>query len=97
VSDVNGDGKPDLIVVNHFSNFVSMLLSNGNGTFQNQQTFAVASDLDSVAAADVNGDGKADLVIANLEGNVSVLLGNGNGTFPIPADLRRRLGTVFVA
>jgi len=32
--------QADLIVVNHFSNFVSMLLSNGNGTFQNQQTFA---------------------------------------------------------
>ena len=40
VGDVNGDGKPDLVVANAFSNTVSVLLGNGNGTFQTQQTFA---------------------------------------------------------
>ena len=40
IGDVNGDGKPDLVVANYGSNTVSVLLGNGNGTFQTQQTFA---------------------------------------------------------
>ena len=43
-----------------------------------------------VAVADLNGDGKPDLVVANYgDNNVSVLLGNGDGTFQTAADLRR--------
>ena len=82
VGDVNGDGKPDIVVANDDSNTVSVLLGNGNGTFQAQQTFATGTDPSSVAVGDVNGDGKPDLVVANDGSNtVSVLLGNGNGTF----------------
>ena len=79
---MNGDGKPDLVVANDGSNTVSVLLGNGNGTFQAQQTFATGVDPTSVALGDVNGDGKPDLVVANDGSDtVSVLLGNGNGTF----------------
>ncbi len=82
VADVNGDGKPDLVVANYGSNTVSVLLGNGNGTFQTQQTFATGSEPYSVAVASLNGDGKPDLVVANFgDSTVSVLLGNGNGTF----------------
>ena len=80
---MNGDGKPDLVVANRcYSNTVSVLLGNGNGTFQAQQTFATGTSPCSVAVGDVNGDGKPDLVVANdVSNTVSVLLGNGNGTF----------------
>ena len=40
VADLNGDGKPDLIVANYNDNTVSVLLGNGDGTFPTQQTFA---------------------------------------------------------
>ena len=83
VGDVNGDGIPDLVVANYGDNTVSVLLGNGNGTFQTQQTFAAGYGPNSVAIGDVNGDGKPDLVVAD-EGSrdtVSVFLGNGNGTF----------------
>ncbi|HMB06115.1 MAG TPA: VCBS repeat-containing protein, partial [Isosphaeraceae bacterium] len=60
---------------------------NGDGTFRPQARFAAGSAPTSVAIGDVNGDGKPDLVTANIErttaspGDVSVLLGNGDGTF----------------
>ena len=66
VGDVNGDGKPDLVVANCNSDTVSVLLGNGNGTFQAQQTFSTGFDPVSVAVGDVNGDGIPDLVVANL-------------------------------
>ncbi len=81
IGDVNGDGKPDLVVANNFGNSVSVLLGVGNGTFGAAATFAVGSSPRSVAIRDVNGDGKPDLVVANFGGNVSVLLGTGTGSF----------------
>jgi hypothetical protein len=88
IADVNGDHKPDLVVVNGGSNTVGVLLGNGNGTFQPAVTY-FTGDLfpSSVAVADVNGDGNPDVLVANLcadsncDGSVGVLLGNGDGIF----------------
>src|SRR5205823_3940948 len=85
VGDFNGDGKLDVAVAHFYSNDVTLLLGNGDGTFQPAQvvqTFASDMYLIPVAVGDVNGDGKLDLVVANAgSNNVSVLLGNGDGTF----------------
>src|SRR5277367_5752372 len=57
-----------------------------NPTFQAQQTYPVGNGNNpvSVASADFNGDGKQDIVTENANGTISVLLGNGNGTFQSP-------------
>jgi hypothetical protein len=82
IGDFNGDGKTDLAVVNRFSNSVSILLGNGNGTFDATVAYPVGSAPTSVAAGDFNGDGRSDLAVTNSYSNsVSVLLGNGGGTF----------------
>jgi hypothetical protein len=82
VGDVNGDGKPDLAVATSFSNTVSILLGNGNGTFGLAVNYPVGAAPWSVAIGDMNGDGHADVAVANSGSNsVSILLGNGTGTF----------------
>ena len=60
VGDFNGDGKLDLVVANRASNNVSVLLGNGNGTFQAAVNYAAGSKPRSVAVGDFNGDGKLD-------------------------------------
>jgi glucose/arabinose dehydrogenase len=80
--DVNGDGKLDLAVANAGSGNVSVLLGNGNGTFQASANFATGVSPKSVTVADVSGDGRLDLVTADQgSSTVSVLRGNGAGSF----------------
>jgi hypothetical protein len=81
VADLTGNGIADLVTANYAGNNVSVLLGNGNGTFQGALHFNAGSQPWSVAVGDFNGDGIPDLATANLSGSVRVLLGNGNGTF----------------
>jgi VCBS repeat-containing protein len=65
--------------------------------FQAQTTFAAGSSPDSVAARDLNGDGRLDLVVANAGSNdVSVLLGNGDGTFGAATNFATGIMPAFV-
>ncbi len=96
VADVNGDGRPDLVVANGCltssdcnSSAVSVLLGNGDGTFQSAVIYNTGEiDATSIAVGDLNGDGHPDIVVANgcedgicAHGGLSVLLGKGDGTF----------------
>jgi len=98
VGDFNGDGIPDLAVANYATGTVSVLLGNGDGTFQGHIDSTVGSEPASVAAGDFNGDGKLDLAVANFHDNtVSVLIGNGNGTFKSQVTYNVGHGPVSVA
>src|SRR5262249_26329296 len=83
-----GDGNVDLAVGTSRNGVVSILLGNGDGTFQAHQDFASSDPPDFVAVADFNGDSKLDLVTAAryAQARFSVLLGNGDGTFQAPID-----------
>ena len=61
VTDLNGDGNPDLVVPNSQSATIGVLLGNGDGTFQAATTYSNAGTAQA-AAGDVNGDGRADIV-----------------------------------
>ncbi len=87
IADLNGDGHLDLAAscLGWVDN-VSVLLGNGDGTFQAAVDYGTGEDPVSVAVDDLNGDGIPDLVSGNVgryvgSGDVSVLLGNGDGTF----------------
>jgi hypothetical protein len=82
IADLNGDGVSDVVTVNSASDDISVLLGNGDGSFQAQQRYTVADGANSIILEDINGDGVLDVVTARLRGDdISVLLGNGDGSF----------------
>jgi hypothetical protein len=99
LGDFNRDGIEDLVTTNYGSadyywpilwSTVSVLIGNGDGTFQAAQNYEAGPGPNAVAVGEFNGDGFQDLAVAvygayPLRSNtVSVLLGNGNGTFGAP-------------
>ena len=83
-ADLNGDGAPDLVTVNNYSNSLSLLKNNGNGTFTLDSTLGVGSYPTDVVAADFNGDGAIDLAVTGGHSNsVSIFKNNGHGVFTL--------------
>src|SRR5262249_23187370 len=79
VEDFNGDGMPALAVADqgtppdHRDGAVSVLLGNGDGSFQPARTYALGMRPEAMVAGDFNGDGVPDLVTAHFGGTLSVL------------------------
>src|SRR3989440_1981861 len=99
VADFNRDGIQDLAVATYLGPTVSILLGNGNGTFQPKPSLSPNSGRPaSVVAGDFNGDGVMDLAVANYRSTtVSVFVGNGDGTFQPAVDFGAGNGPFAVA
>lgn len=104
LGDFNGDGKVDLAMVNatgtkstNFVSTVSVLLGNGNGTFQAPLSTVAGGRASFLVAADLNGDGKQDLVVTDLGSNaIAILLGFGNGFFEPPLNVTVGQGPAWI-
>lgn len=83
--DFNRDGKQDLALSQSGNdNNLSILINNGSGTTFSRSTIPFGNETAprDVIAADFNADSKLDLAVTTLQGDgISVLLGNGNGSF----------------
>jgi hypothetical protein len=83
IGDFNRDGHPDIAVAgNSIAGKISVLLSNGDSSFSNAINYPVSLGK-SVAVGDFNGDGLDDLAVARGGSAISLLFGNGDGTFKI--------------
>ena len=84
MGDFNADGRLDLATANIDANTVSILLGQGDGTFQAAQDFGVGVVPLSVTVGDFNGDGRLDLATANAGSNtVSILLNTSAPSAPV--------------
>jgi len=82
IGDFDEDGYQDLATAIQLGASVSILLGNGDGTFQTALSYDAGSYPEFVAIGDFDEDGHQDLAVANNWSNdVSILLGNGDGTF----------------
>ncbi|HEX5425285.1 MAG TPA: FG-GAP-like repeat-containing protein, partial [Candidatus Acidoferrales bacterium] len=90
-ADFNNDGIPDLATANENNGTISILIGKGDGTFAASVNDAfrpgTTTSIQCVLAADFNGDHNADLaVVDRFNSTVSVLFGNGDGTFQAPVN-----------
>jgi len=87
-ADLNGDGRLDLVVANHDSGSITVLLGKPDGTFSPGVDYGVGQGPRALATGDFNGDGILDLAVLNSGDNsVSILQGMGDGTFQIMVTL----------
>src|SRR5688500_10782900 len=86
--DFNRDGRRDLVTGNARTFDVTVQTGAGDGTFQHTGGFFAGGGINrgpiDLAAGDLHNDGEPGLAVAVLDGTVSVLIGNGDGTFQTP-------------
>jgi hypothetical protein len=90
IGDLNGDGRPDLVVGNYFPDTIEVRLNQGLGVFGPAASYPVATSPTDIELADVTGDGRLDVLVAPQGGvrlairmtqpGIAVLRGNGDGT-----------------
>jgi subtilisin family serine protease len=86
VSDLNGDGFPDVVMVDADSNSLISFVNEGDGTFKQSQVILefpneIGDSATSTALGDLDGDGCADAVATDTFGIGYVFKGNCDGTF----------------
>jgi Big-like domain-containing protein/VCBS repeat protein len=89
--DLNNDGFPEIVTANCGFDDLIIYVNNGDGTFQPGVTYALSTNspylmAEAVTIADVNGDGNKDIISSNFDGgDITVMLGKGDGTVSLPA------------
>ncbi len=101
IGDLDGNGRPDLVVTDGFDASVGMLLNAGSGAFAPERPIAPLTGIGPyLALADLDRNGRLDVVTANFTGGamgVSVVLNQGGATFSAPASYATATGAFIEA
>ncbi|HET7625544.1 MAG TPA: FG-GAP-like repeat-containing protein, partial [Verrucomicrobiae bacterium] len=95
VGNLDSDNNPDLVVANYNSSSLTVLMGGTDGAFTVTTNYSTMSHPHSVALGDVTGDGRSDAVVVNNSGYLSVLPGNGDGTFQARTDYNIGSGDTY--
>jgi hypothetical protein len=88
--DLNNDGRLDVVIAHDIAcytapcvttDLISVMIGNGDGTFQPSRELPVGRGMSEIAVGDYNRDGSKDLAIGGTQGQVYLLQGVGDGTF----------------
>jgi hypothetical protein len=84
-ADINGDGRPDLLVAQPDSGQISVYLQQADGSLAEPQTFPTLAGVSQLAAADWNKDGKSEIfLLSQSENAVGVTQYDKNSRLPFP-------------
>ncbi|HEY1790148.1 MAG TPA: VCBS repeat-containing protein, partial [Verrucomicrobiae bacterium] len=81
IADINGDGKPDIILSSPGNSSVVIFTNAGGGIFVSNAAYSLGNAPDYIVAQDINGDGKPDIITANFSHGTLTILTNAGGTF----------------
>src|SRR5690625_589386 len=81
LADLNGDDLLDVITANRRGNSVTVRLGREDGSFGDSVTYETGEEPIFVQTGDLNNNGNLDLITANRSNSVTILPGNGDGTF----------------
>jgi len=86
LTDIDGDHRLDVAIIDNSADRIVLMKGNGDGSFGAMDDLSAAGGPTAIASGDFNDDGKRDLAatLFGPPGEVSVFLGNGNGTFGNP-------------
>jgi hypothetical protein len=103
--DLNNDGKLDVVIAHQIACYVapcvvtdliSVMIGNGDGTFQPSRELPVGRGMSEIAVGDYNRDGFKDLAIGGTQGQVYLLQGVGDGTFVQQPTVTAVVDTFFI-
>jgi hypothetical protein len=103
--DINNDGRLDLVIAHQIACYVapcvvtdliSVMIGNGDGTFQPSREIPVGRGMSEIAVGDYNRDGFKDLAIGGTQGQVFLLHGVGDGTFVQQPTVTAVVDTFFI-
>jgi hypothetical protein len=95
ISDLNADGKPDIVIAEKDPGLVCVYQGTGTGTLANPTTYRVGAPVTALEVGDFNGDGFPDIAVATTTGQIDVFVNTRLGTFGAP--IQSSLGTGCVA